>query len=103
MKPEAEIKNGLKYCEIFENDEFINSWDITDISDDYPFCNITLNPSTYHYDVCAVRYCTEYGNDIRDDKTLALRCELWAAVAIARALHIKKYPAKTQSYRAIAR
>ena len=95
-----ELAASLKYCEIKENEEFNNSIDLFDIASDFPFCNVTAN--TKHagrFDVCAVDTCTESGNDIRLDIYAASECDVFSAVAIAKALHVKQHPAKCRAYR----
>lgn len=94
------ISQAMPYATLEESEEWEKSYDLTDISDDFPFAAITWNPSSPQrpFDVCEVRTCIEYGNEIRDDKILASQCTLEAAVAVAQAIHVRHYPAKRRAY-----
>ena len=76
------------------------SIDITDKSDDFPFCSLWFNPKNGGncWDVCATRTSLEYGNEIRDDAYAAKQCTFRAALALARWLRSELYPTDPRGF-----
>ena len=104
------LQRELKHCTVQVNDEFDDCLDICDIASDYPFCSIYHNivddpygigMSANFYDVCRVDVCTEYGNEIRDDRIIAKSCTVAAVVALVIDMHIKVTPAQRAAYQHI--